>query len=66
MRYVMMIVGALTLGFVIGAAPASGRKGTDDTQFGSVNCIKECGGDPDCVACCRCIQAGGKPSHCCR
>ena len=33
-----------------------------------VSCSQICAGDPDpgdCMHCCRCVQAGGHPSHCC-
>ena len=29
------------------------------------SCQSECGGDSDCIHCCRCLRAGGKASHCC-
>ena len=29
------------------------------------SCASECGGDPDCIYCCRCVGRGGHPSHCC-
>ncbi len=42
-----------TIGKAMGIVPAT------------VNCIKICGGDPDCIYCCRCVSRGGHPSHCC-
>lgn len=29
-------------------------------------CWAVCGDDYDCLICCKCVRAGGRPSHCCR
>jgi hypothetical protein len=29
------------------------------------NCVRVCGGDPDCIQCCLCVHRGGHPWYCC-
>jgi hypothetical protein len=64
-------------GFTAALSLASGaREGNMAAEWGrvpevvpailsTISCVKMCDGDPDCIYCCRCVRAGGHPSHCC-
>jgi hypothetical protein len=63
MRYTLLMIGALAIGFTVGARPRN--MPAPSTEVIPVNCVKECSGDPDCIACCRCVQSGKPPQFCC-
>jgi hypothetical protein len=69
MRYVHFLIVALVMGFAIGAAAprsSASPRSSVESDYSNVNtCIKSCGGDDDCVKCCKCVASGKPPSSCC-
>jgi hypothetical protein len=68
MRYAALLIVAIVMG-IFAAQPSSFARATsvDETsQFGSVkSCIKGCGDNDGCIACCICVAHGGHVQQCC-